>query len=71
MTKVYEELGRPLAPTVLTQNYIKVERPWISNAATLPIYQHPAIVAVNPELKGVKPGPLSPQIVWNYWEWKY
>ena len=71
LTKVYEELGRPLAPTVLTQNYIKVERPWISNAATLPIYQHPAIVAVNPELKGVKPGPLSPQIVWNYWEWKY
>ena len=71
VTKVYEELGRPLSPSVLTQNYIKIERPWISNAATLPIFQHPQIVAVNPDLNGVKPSPLSPQIVWNYWEWRY
>jgi len=71
VTQPYLELGRPLAPTVLTQNYVKIERTWITNAATLPIFQHPQIVAVNPALKEVKPSPLSPQIVWNYWEWRY
>ncbi len=71
VSKPYEELGRPLAPTVLTQNYIKIERPWITMAATLPIFQHPQVVAINPALQGVKPSPLSPAIVWNYWEWRY
>ena len=71
LTPTFDALGRPMSKTVLTQSYIKIERPWIENAATLPIYQHPQIVAINPELKGVKPSPLSPQIVWNHWEWKY
>ncbi len=71
VVKPYVELGRPLASSSLIQNWIKIERPWITNAATLPIYQHPQIVAVNPDLKGVKPSPLSPAIVWNYWEWRY
>ncbi|MEY4337315.1 MAG: hypothetical protein RL680_210, partial [Actinomycetota bacterium] len=32
---------------------------------------HPGVVAVNKDLKNVKPAPLSPQMVWNYWEWTY
>lgn len=69
---IFDELSRPMSQSVLTQNWIKIERQWIANAAaTLPIFQHPQIVGVNQDLKGIKPGPLSPTIVWNYWEWSY
>lgn len=72
LNSVFDELSRPMSQTVLTQNWIKIERQWIGNtAATLPIFQHPQIVGVNQDLKGIKPGPLSPQITWNYWEWSY
>jgi peptide/nickel transport system substrate-binding protein len=40
-------------------------------AVTLGIFQHPAVTAVNSALQGVKPAPLSPQLVWNYWEWHF
>jgi peptide/nickel transport system substrate-binding protein len=41
------------------------------DAVSLPIFQHPAVTAYNSALKNVKPAPLTPNIVWNYWEWKY
>jgi len=68
---IYEALSAPMSQTVAVQNYIKIERNFLENAATLPIFQHPAITAVNPDLKGIKPAPLNPNIVWNYWEWSY
>ena len=40
-------------------------------ARTTGVFIHPGVVAVNKDLKNVKPGPLSPQMVWNYWEWTY
>lgn len=68
---IYERLSAPMSVNVATQNYIKIERFFLENAATLPIFQHPSITAVNPDLKGIKPAPLNPNIVWNYWEWSY
>lgn len=68
---IYERLSAPMSQTVAVQNYIKIERYFLENAATLPIFQHPSITAVNPDLKGIKPAPLNPNIVWNYWEWSY
>lgn len=68
---IYEALSAPRSQTVAVQNYIKIERYFFENAATLPIFQHPSITAVNPDLKGIKPAPLNPNIVWNYWEWSY
>ena len=41
------------------------------NALTLAIFQHPAVTSYNSTLKNVKPAPLSPTLVWNYWEWTY
>jgi hypothetical protein len=38
---------------------------------TLPIVQFPELVGVNGKLQNIKPGPLAPQIVHNYWEWRY
>lgn len=51
--------------------YTIIEKEIMADALTLPIYQHPGVTAVNKKLKNVKPNPLSPQLVWNYWEWKY
>jgi peptide/nickel transport system substrate-binding protein len=47
------------------------EKELISNAVTLGIFQHPAATAINSALKGVKPAPLSPNLVWNFWEWHF
>jgi len=51
--------------------YLAVEKEVMRDAVTLPIFQHPGVTAVNAKLQNVKPNPLSPQLVWNYWEWKY
>jgi len=51
--------------------YTIIEKEIMADALTLPIYQHPGVTAVNKKLQNVKPNPLSPQLVWNYWEWKY
>ncbi|MBM3711687.1 MAG: hypothetical protein FJW52_04895 [Actinobacteria bacterium] len=51
--------------------YLIVEKELMKDAITLPIFQHPGVTAVNKKLQNVKPNPLSPQLVWNYWEWKY
>jgi len=51
--------------------YLKIEKELMKDAVSLPIFQHPGVTAVNAKLQNVKPNPLSPQLVWNYWEWKY
>jgi len=51
--------------------YLIVEKELMKDAITLPIFQHPGVTAVNKKLQNVKPNPLTPQLVWNYWEWKY
>ena len=51
--------------------YTVIEKEIMKDAVTLPIFQHPGVTAVNAKLQNVKPNPLSPQLVWNYWEWKY
>jgi peptide/nickel transport system substrate-binding protein len=48
-----------------------VEKELMKDAVSLPIFQHPGVTAVNKKLQNVKPNPLSPTLVWNYWEWKY
>ncbi|MEN9749547.1 MAG: hypothetical protein RL149_625 [Actinomycetota bacterium] len=37
----------------------------------LPLYQNVSLIAYTKSLVGVKPSPLSPSVVWNYWEWHY
>jgi peptide/nickel transport system substrate-binding protein len=51
--------------------YLIVEKELMKDAISLPIFQHPGVTAVNKKLQNVKPNPLSPTLVWNYWEWKY
>ncbi len=61
----------PLKDNILTQKYIQADRALFSDAVTLPVFTHPSVYAINKELKGVKPAPLSPNLTWNYWEWSY
>ena len=64
-------LDVPMSTNALVNKYIQIERLTNADAVTSGVFIHPGILAVNENLKGIKPGPLSPQIVWNYWEWKY
>jgi len=64
-------LDAPLSESLLAAKYILIERLTNADAITSGVFIHPGVVAVNKDLKNVKPGPLSPQLVWNYWEWSY
>jgi peptide/nickel transport system substrate-binding protein len=64
-------LDAPLSESILAAKYIQIERLTNADAITIGVFIHPGVVAVNKDLKNVKPGPLSPQMVWNYWEWTY
>ena len=41
-----------------------------ASAYGLPLYQDPAVVAVDGTVSGVELAPLSPGILWNVWQWK-
>jgi len=64
-------LDAPMSESLLLAKYIQIERLTNADAITIGVFIHPGVVAVNKDLKNVKPGPLSPQMVWNYWEWTY
>jgi hypothetical protein len=53
------------------EQYTIVEKELFADSVTLPIVQFPEVTGANAKLQNIKPGPLSPQIVWNYWEWRY
>ena len=71
MDDILHGLEQKLSQSQITAKYLAAEKLLISDAVTLPIFQHPAATAVNSALKNVKPAPLSPTLVWNFWEWKY
>jgi peptide/nickel transport system substrate-binding protein len=48
-----------------------VERTVTKDAVSLGIFQFPSVVAYNSALVGLLPGPLAPNIVWNYWAWHF
>ena len=64
-------LDAPLKESILIAKYIQIERLTNADAITRGVFIHPGVVAINKDLKNVKPGPLSPTMVWNYWEWTY
>ena len=69
--QVCNELDVAAKDSILLQKYIKADRALFADAVTLPVFVHPGVNAINKNLKGVKPAPLSPQLTWNYWEWTY
>jgi peptide/nickel transport system substrate-binding protein len=47
------------------------EKEYFKDAVGLPLFQWASVIAASKTLKNVKPSALSPQVVWNFWEWKY
>ena len=41
------------------------------NAWNTPLYQNVVLTAYRVSIVNIKPSPLSPNIVWNYWEWHF
>jgi len=69
---IVKELGATLLPkATVNAKYLEVENMLMDDAVSLPIFQHPGVAGVNSALKGVDPSPLSPNLVWNIWDWKF
>jgi peptide/nickel transport system substrate-binding protein len=71
MDKILKTLETFQTAAQLKADYAAADKLLVSDAITLSIFQHPAVTAYNGALKNVKPAPLTPNTVWNYWEWKY
>ena len=60
-----------LSPAQVTAKYLAADKQVIGNAWSLPLYQWPQVSAYSSDLQGIKPGPLVPNLLWNYWEWHF
>jgi peptide/nickel transport system substrate-binding protein len=60
-----------LSSAEILARYTAVEKTVMDAAISLPIFQHPGVTGVNSDLVGIKPAPLSPTLVWNFWEWHF
>ena len=68
---VLRSLEKVQSDAAVNRTIIQAERIISDQALTLAIFQHPAVTAFNSTLKGIKPAPLTPNLVWNFWEWTY
>jgi hypothetical protein len=64
-------LNKTLSAEEAYQTNVTFEKEYFKDAVGLPLFQWASVAAANKNLKNVKPGPLSPEVVWNYWEWTY
>lgn len=71
MDTLTKSLERSQSAAQLTKTYADMEKILMDEAISLAIFQHPNVTAHNSALKNIKPSPLSPQLVWNFWEWRY
>jgi peptide/nickel transport system substrate-binding protein len=70
--KIYTELnGKLLTAAEIADRFLKVETILMRDAISLPIFQHPSVTGVTAKLMGVAPSPLSPNLVWNVWDWYF
>ncbi|WP_296648434.1 ABC transporter substrate-binding protein [Rhodoluna sp.] len=71
LDKILHSLEAYLTPAQITAKYLAAETIINANNWTLPLYQWPTTIAANTALKGIKSAPLTPNVVWNFWEWHY
>lgn len=71
MDKVLHSLEAKLTESQIIGHYAEADKILVQDALTLPIFQHPAVTGYNSALKNVKPAPLTPNLVWNFWEWHF
>jgi peptide/nickel transport system substrate-binding protein len=71
LDKILHSLEAPLTTAQITAKYLAADKIIMDSAWTLPLYQWPSVAAYSSKLKNVKPSPLIPNMVWNYWEWHF
>jgi peptide/nickel transport system substrate-binding protein len=71
LDSILRSLETKLTPSQVTAKYTAADKILVAEAVSLPIFQHPSATAFTTGLKGIKPAPLTPTLVWNYWEWKW
>lgn len=68
---ILDKLQIPMDNRTLISTIIQAERIINAEGLTMGVFQHPAVAAVNKNLKGIAPSPLSLDVAWNYWQWAY
>jgi peptide/nickel transport system substrate-binding protein len=68
---ILNKLQLPMDNRTFISTIIQAERIIHAEGLTSGVFLHPAVTAVNKNLKGIKPSPLSDDVVWNWWEWSY
>ncbi len=68
---ILDQLQFPLSRSAYINAISAAESIIHAEGVVIPVFQFPAVTAYNKDLKGIKPSPLSPNLVWNYWEWSY
>jgi peptide/nickel transport system substrate-binding protein len=63
--------GGPLSDAAVTAKRIAIDKIVHDNYWGLPLYQGVTITAGIKALKNLKTAPLSPNFLWNYWEWHF
>jgi peptide/nickel transport system substrate-binding protein len=63
--------GGPLSDAAVTAKRIAIDKVVHDNYWGLPLYQGVTITAAIKSLKNLKTAPLSPNFLWNYWEWHF
>lgn len=66
-----EKLYTFLTPAQILQVHINAEKMLMEDVVSLPIFQHPNVTAFKKGLNGIKPAPLTPQTLWNFWEFSF
>jgi len=63
--------GAALSDATKHAKWVQTERQLMNDYWTLGLYQWPSLTVSNSDLNGVKPSAVIPNLVWNYWEWKF
>lgn len=63
--------GAKLSDDKVFANYLAVEKEVYGDAASMNITMWPGVSAAVNTLQNFKPSPLTPEVLWNFWEWKF
>jgi peptide/nickel transport system substrate-binding protein len=63
--------AKALPASTVNRLQVVAERQINADAFFLGIFQNPNVTAWDSAIQGIKPSPLSPTLVWNFWEWHF
>jgi hypothetical protein len=69
LNKLVDVLEQPLTASQLAKQTLAIEKVLYADGVQLSIYQHSNVTASTKALKGINAAPLSPNLVWNFWNY--